>query len=63
MTYAILDNGNLVVSFDRANDAREAFERLVAENAEANDGLLLVAFDDAGRVVDDCVPGARLTRR
>jgi hypothetical protein len=62
MTYAIFDNGNLIVSFDGENDAYEAFVRIAGENSEANAALLLVAFDEDGRMVDDCVPGARLAR-
>ncbi len=59
MTYSIVDAGNLVASFDREDEAHEALERLARENAEASDGLLLVAFDDAGKVVADCAPGER----
>lgn len=61
MTYSIFDNGNLVVSFDREDEAHEALERLAGgENLEAADGLLLVAFDDAGHAVADCAPGERI---
>lgn len=60
MTYSIFDNGNLVVSYDRARDAYEAFERILAANPDGDGGLLLVAFDEHGRIVDDCAPGARL---
>jgi hypothetical protein len=62
MTYSIFDNGNLIVSFDGEDDAYNAFVRIAAENSQANTGLLLVAFDGDGRVVDDCVPGTRLAR-
>lgn len=62
MTYSILDNGNLVVSFDRQDDAHAALDRLAAERPIAEDRLLLIAIDDDGHVVDDCVPGERLAR-
>jgi hypothetical protein len=62
MTYSIFDNGNLVVSFDREDDAYDAFVRFAAENSQASAGLLLVAFDEDDRIVDDCVPGTRLAR-
>lgn len=60
MTYSIFDTGNLVVSFDRADEAQAAFERIVHENATAHDRLLLVAFDDDGNAVGDYAPGDRL---
>ena len=60
MTYSILDNGNLVVSFDHEDEAYEALERLADESAEARDGLLLVAFDADGNAVADCAPGERI---
>jgi hypothetical protein len=60
MTYSIFDAGNLVVSFDRKDEAHEALERLATGHPSARDGLLLVAFDDAGNVVGDCAPGERL---
>jgi hypothetical protein len=56
MTYSIFDAGNLVVSFDRDDEAHEALGRLARENAEAADGLLLVAFDRASKVVADALP-------
>jgi hypothetical protein len=62
MTYSIFDNGNLVVSFDREEDAYDAFVGIAAESPQASAGLLLVAFDEDGRIVDDCVPGTRLAR-
>jgi hypothetical protein len=60
MTYSIFDTGNLVVSFDRADEAQAAFKRIVRENAAAHDRLLLVAFDDDGNAVGDYAPGDRL---
>jgi fructoselysine-6-P-deglycase FrlB-like protein len=60
MTYSIFDTGNLVVSFDREDAAYEALERLAHEAPDAGDRLLLVAFDDEGNAVADCVPGARI---
>lgn len=60
MTYSIFDNGSLVVSFDREEEAQEALERLASESVDARDGLLLVAFDDAGNTVADCAPGERI---
>lgn len=59
MTYSIFDTGNLVASFDREDTAAEALRRL-AEDPEAADRLLLVAFDDAGNPVADCGPGERI---
>jgi hypothetical protein len=61
MTYSILDHGNLVVSFDREDEAYEALERLAEESVEARDGLSLVAFDADGNAVADCVPGERIS--
>ena len=60
MMYSIFDAGNLVASFDREDEAYDALERLAAASAEARDGLLLVAFDDAGNVIADCAPGERI---
>lgn len=60
MTYSIFDTGNLVASFDREDEAYEALERLAAASPDAADGLLLVAFDDAGKPVADCAPGERI---
>jgi hypothetical protein len=62
MTYSIFDNGDLVVSFDREDVAYDAFVRIAAENPQASAELLLVAFDEDGRMFDDCVPGTRLAR-
>jgi len=60
MTYSIFDTGNLVVSFDRAGAAQEAFERMARENAAARDRLLLVAFDEDGNAIGDYAPGDRI---
>lgn len=60
MTYSIFDTGNLVVSFDREDDAYEALERIAREAPDAQDRVLLVAFDDSGNPVSDCVPGERI---
>lgn len=60
MTYSIFDNGNLVVSFDREDEAHAALERIVRDDAAARDRIVLFAFDDDGNVVDDCVPGQRI---
>ena len=57
MTYAIFDNGNLVVSFDREDEAREAFDRIAREASHPAD-LLMIAFDDDGGVIDE-VDGVR----
>ena len=62
MAYSIFDTGNLVVSFDRVDSAHKALERLARETPEANHRLFLVAFDDDGNAVDDCVPGQRIAR-
>jgi hypothetical protein len=58
--YAIFDAGNLVASFDREDDAYAVLERLAAASAEAREGLLLAAFDDAGYVIADSAPGERI---
>jgi hypothetical protein len=58
MTYSIFDTGNLVVSFDREDAANEALARLAQE--DTNDRLVLVAFDDDGNAVAECVPGERI---
>jgi hypothetical protein len=42
--------GSLIASFERADDASEALERLY-RGEEATARLLLVAFDDAGNVI------------
>lgn len=60
VTYSIFDAGNLVASFDREDEAYAALERLAAASGAAADGLLLVAFDDAGNAVADCAPGERI---
>jgi predicted N-acetyltransferase YhbS len=53
MTYSIFDTGNLVASFEREDAAREALARIAEEAPEARDRLLLVAFDDDGRLVGE----------
>lgn len=62
MTYSIFDMGNLVVSFDREDAAYEALERIAREGIGAGDRLLLVAFDERGNAVSDCVPGERIAQ-
>ncbi|MEA2221935.1 MAG: hypothetical protein QOH83_311 [Solirubrobacteraceae bacterium] len=62
MTHSIFYNGNLVVSFDGEADSYDAFVRIAAESPQESAGLLLVAFDEDGRMVDDCMPGTRLAR-
>jgi hypothetical protein len=62
MTYSIFDTGNLVVSFDREDAAHEALERIAHEAPEAEARLILVAFDDEGNAVSDCVPGERIAQ-
>lgn len=58
--YSIFDAGSLVASFDREDVAYDALERLAVASPEARDGLIVVAFDDAGNVVADCAPGERI---
>jgi hypothetical protein len=58
MIYSIFDTGNLVVSFDREDAAYEALARLARE--DTSDRLLLVAFDDDGNTIAECVPGERI---
>ena len=60
MTYSIFDDGNLVASFDREDAATAALERIAADDAAASDRLVLVAFDDDGNAIADCVPGERI---
>ena len=60
MTYSIFDRANLVAAFDSVVEAQQAFDRLAAEPTQPKDSLLLVAFDDDGNAVADCVPGERL---
>lgn len=50
------------MSFDAEGDAHDAFARIAAENSQASAGLLVVAFDEDGSMVDQCVPGTRLAR-
>jgi hypothetical protein len=57
MGYSIFEACNLVASFDHVDAAYDALTRLGAASPEARDGLLLVAFDDAGNVIADCAPG------
>jgi len=57
MGYSIFEAGNLVASFDHVDAASEGLTRLAAASPEACDGLLLVAFDDAGNVIAECAPG------
>lgn len=60
-TGAVLDlrDRHLIVSFDRKDEAQVAFERIVDETTTGRDTLLLVAFDEDGRVVHDCAPDER----
>jgi hypothetical protein len=59
MRFSIFDDGNLVASFDNEAEASDALGRLAAD-PKAAESLLLVAFDDAGEAVADCVPGEPL---
>lgn len=56
MTFSIFDTGNLVVSYDREDAARSALARIARETPDAEECLLLVAFDDDGHVVDEVAP-------
>lgn len=56
MTFSIFDTGNLVVSYDREDAARDALARIARETPDAEESLLLVVFDDAGHVVDEVTP-------
>ena len=60
MTFSIFDTGNLVLSYDEEAPAREALDRIVHEEPEAVDRLLLVVFDDQGELVDEYVPDGRV---
>jgi hypothetical protein len=59
MTFSMFDDGSLVASLDSETEASDALGRL-ADDPGAAESLLLVAFDDAGEAVADCVPGERL---
>jgi hypothetical protein len=52
VTYSIFDNGNLVVSFDREDEAHHAFERFAHETSHPDD-LMLLTFADDGTIVDE----------
>jgi hypothetical protein len=59
-TFSIFDTGNLVGSFARPDIAYAALDRLARDSPETSERLLLVAFDEAGNPIDDCIPGGRL---
>ena len=59
MIFSIFDTGNLVVSYDDADEAMTALGEL-AQDPEAEQQLLLIAFADNGEPVADCIPGERL---
>jgi hypothetical protein len=59
MRFVIFDDGNLVDSFDDETEAANALRDL-ASSADAEPHLLLAAFDDAGELIADCVPGEQL---
>lgn len=59
MVFVIFDDGNLVESFDDEQSAMAALGELAAVT-EAEPHLLLVAFDEDGEPLADCVPGERL---
>jgi hypothetical protein len=52
MTYSIFDTGNLVVSFDRADEAHAALVR-IARQASDPGAVLLVTFDDNGAILEE----------
>jgi hypothetical protein len=54
MTYSIFDTGNLVVSFDREDEARDALVR-IANEADGPGALMMLTFDDDGTIVDGLV--------
>jgi hypothetical protein len=60
MTYSIFDTGNLVVSYDREDAARDALARIAAETPDADECLVLLAFDDDGHIVDEVAPSDRI---
>ncbi|MEJ7797447.1 MAG: hypothetical protein WKF42_03035 [Solirubrobacteraceae bacterium] len=62
MTYSILDNGNVVASFDQEDLAVAALDRLANASPEIAERLLLVIFDEHGHVVADRVPGERVSQ-
>lgn len=59
MLFVIFDDGNLVESFDDDNEAMKALSELAAV-PEAEPRLVLVAFDESGEPIADCIPGERL---
>jgi hypothetical protein len=60
-TFSIFDTGNLVGSFSEVAIAYATLDRLARESPETSERLLLVAFDESGTPIDDCIPGGRLT--
>ena len=60
MTFSLFDTGNLVVSFDQEHAAQAALDRIVQEDPEAADRVVVIVFDDAGHAVDDFAPGDRI---
>lgn len=60
MSFSILDDGNLVASFDQIDAAQVALERLAAANADAAERLLLVELGADGEIVADYAPGERV---
>ena len=60
MTFSIFESGNLVVSFDEEAAAQAALERIAEEAPDSADLLLLVAFDDEGKVVGEAMPGQHI---
>jgi len=59
MLFVIFDDGNLVESFDDDNEAMKALSELAAV-PEAEPRLVLVAFDESGEPIADCIPGEPL---
>lgn len=60
MTFSIFDAGNLVVSYDEQAEAQAALARVLDEDPESVERLLVVVYDDEGSVVGDYAPGDEL---
>ena len=62
--FVILDStANLVESFDREDEAREALRRIVRHEPDAADEYAMVTYDDDGHVSGAALTGAELGPR
>lgn len=63
MNFSIFDSGNLVASYAEESAARDALAQLVADDLEAADEVVLIAFDDDGQPVGEPVLGSAVRPR